>query len=89
MGGSGALLPLTWGVVLRVSTPPLPPHHGAGGEEGGEDVDRHGHGGGCLHQPHVHGPRLWSPLLCQERLVRPALQKLHCESQNTINKTSF
>ena len=44
-------------------------HASEGVREEGEDVDRHGDGGGHLHQPHVHGPRLWPPLLCQERLV--------------------
>ena len=37
-------------------------------------LDVSGHDGGGLHQPHVYQPRLLSPLLCQERLVRPALQ---------------
>ena len=50
--------------------------NGRGGEKS-KDVDRHGDGGGDLHQPHVHGPRLWPSLLCQERLVRSALQKFH------------
>ena len=44
-------------------------HASEGVGEEGEDVDRHGDGGGHLHQPHVHGPRLWPPVLCQERLV--------------------
>ena len=40
-------------------------------------------------QPDVHGACLWSSLLCEERLVRPALQELHgwrqfqnCDSQS-------
>ena len=32
-------------------------------------------GGGPLHLLHVHRPRLWSPLLRQERLVRPFVQE--------------
>ena len=38
-------------------------------------VHRHGHGGGGVHLHHVPRPRLRPPLLRQERVVRPALQK--------------
>ena len=44
-------------------------------------------------QPDVHGACLWSSLLREERLVRPALQKLHgwCRFQNcyTFSKLLF
>ena len=38
-------------------------------------IHRHGHGGGGVHLHHVPRPRLRPPLLRQERVVRPALQK--------------
>ena len=59
------------------------------GWEEGQNVDRHGDGGGHLHQPHVHGPRLWPSLLCEKRLVRPSLQKLHGGFKLSLNILTF
>ena len=64
-------------------------HASEGVGEEGEDVDRHGDGGGHLHQPHVHGSRLWPSLLCEKRLVRPSLQKLHGGFKLSLNILTF
>ena len=55
----------------RHSTPTL--CSSAAAEEG--DVGGQRDAGGGHHRGHVHDPRLHPPLLRQERVVRPALQK--------------
>ena len=47
------------------------------GRDGGQAAHRHRHGRRRLHQPHVPHTGLRDALLCQERLVRSALQKFH------------
>ena len=49
------------------------------GRDGGQAAHRHRHGRRRLHQPHVPHTGLRDALLCQERLVRSALQKFYCK----------
>ena len=75
-----------WLSIILLPTPQI--CDGWGWEEG-QNVDRHRDGGGHLHQPHVHGPRLWPSLLCEKRLVRPSLQKLHGGFKLSLNILTF
>ena len=58
-------------------------------DDGQDDLDRLGDGGRHLHQPHVHGSRIWPSLLCEKRLVRPSLQKLHGGFKLSLNILTF